>query len=168
MRKSITLLYLKKCTSDIKYDCPCQGRIQGAGPLKLKNIWFFGVKSWFFTRNTPKIFAPPSARCNYFKCAPPPNLKSWIRPWDIYELIIYHIPWIHLHVASLCFHLVKVIVFNATFNINLVISRWSVLLVEETGVPGENHRPVTSHWQTLSLNVVSGTPRNERGSNSQL
>jgi hypothetical protein len=22
---------------------------------------FFGVKSWFFTRNTPKIFTPPSA-----------------------------------------------------------------------------------------------------------
>ena len=44
-----------------------QGRIQGGGhtrrapPLKLEKIWFFGVKSWFFTRNTPKIFAPPSA-----------------------------------------------------------------------------------------------------------
>ena len=77
--------------------------------LKLEKIWFFCVKSWFFTRNTPKMFAPPSAigknmifwrkivifhtkypknfappsaRCNFFKCAPPPlpNLKSWIRP----------------------------------------------------------------------------------------
>jgi hypothetical protein len=48
-------------------------------PLKSEKIWFFGVKSWFFTRNTPKIFAPPSARCIFFKCAPP-NLKSWIRP----------------------------------------------------------------------------------------
>ena len=43
-----------------------QGRIQGgrtrrAPPLKLEKIWFFGVKSWFFTRNTSKIFAPPSA-----------------------------------------------------------------------------------------------------------
>jgi hypothetical protein len=27
-------------------------------------------------------------------------------------------------------------------------------MVEETGVPGENHRPVASHWQTLSHNVV--------------
>jgi len=42
------------------------------------------------------------------------------------------------------------------------------ILVEETGVPGENHRPVTSHWQTLSHNVVSSTPRHEWGSNSQL
>jgi hypothetical protein len=25
-------------------------------------------------------------------------------------------------------------------------------LVEETGVPGENHQPVASHWQTLSHN----------------
>jgi hypothetical protein len=42
----------------------------GAPPLKLENIWFFGVKSWFFTRNTPTIFAPPSARRSFFKCAP--------------------------------------------------------------------------------------------------
>jgi hypothetical protein len=41
-------------------------------------------------------------------------------------------------------------VFNATFNNISVISWRSVLLVEETGVPGENHRPVASHWQTLS------------------
>jgi hypothetical protein len=34
----------------------------------------------------------------------------------------------------------------------------SVLLVEETGVPGENHRPAASHWQTLSHNVLSSTP----------
>ena len=26
--------------------------------------------------------------------------------------------------------------------------------MEETGGPGENHRPVASHWQTLSHNVV--------------
>jgi hypothetical protein len=26
--------------------------------------------------------------------------------------------------------------------------------MEETGVPGENHRPVTNHRQTLSHNVV--------------
>ena len=36
---------------------------------------------------------------------------------------------------------VMVMVFNATFNNISVISWWSVLWVEETGVPGENHRP---------------------------
>jgi len=59
-------------------------------------------------------------------------------------------------------------VFNTTFNNISVISWWSVLLVEETGIHGENHRPVTSHWQTLSHNVVSSTPRYEWVSNSQL
>jgi hypothetical protein len=46
-------------------------------------------------------------------------------------------------------------VFNATFNIILVISWRSVLLLKQTGVPEENHRPVGSHCQTLSHNVVS-------------
>ena len=36
-------------------------------------------------------------------------------------------------------------VLNATFNNISVISWWSVFLVEETGVPGENHRPATSY-----------------------
>jgi hypothetical protein len=47
-----------------------------------------------------------------------------------------------------------VMVFNATFNNISVISWRSVILVEETGVPGESHQPVASHWQTLSHNVV--------------
>jgi hypothetical protein len=29
--------------------------------------------------------------------------------------------------------------------------------VEETGIPGENHWPVTSHWQTLAQNIASST-----------
>ena len=37
--------------------------------------------------------------------------------------------------------------FNATFNNISVISWQSVLLVEENGVPGENQRPITSHYQ---------------------
>ena len=46
-------------------------------------------------------------------------------------------------------------VFNATFN-NISGTSWqSVLLVAETRVLGENHRPAISHRQTLSHNVVS-------------
>ena len=41
--------------------------------------------------------------------------------------------------------LVGLMVFNATFNNMSVISWRSVLLVEETGGPEENHRPVASH-----------------------
>ena len=58
-------------------------------------------------------------------------------------------------------------VFSATLN-NISAISWSVLLVEETGAQGENHRPVASPRQTLSLNVVFSTPRHERDSNSQL
>jgi len=51
-------------------------------------------------------------------------------------------------------------VFNATLNNFSVISWRLVLLVEETGVPSENHRPVASHWHTLSHDGVpiSSTP----------
>ena len=37
-----------------------------------------------------------------------------------------------------------IIVFNATFNDISVISWRTVSLVEETGIPGENHRPAAS------------------------
>ena len=44
------------------------------------------------------------------------------------------------------------LVFNTTFN----KFQWgAVLLVEETGVYKENHGPATTHWKTLSHNVVS-------------
>jgi hypothetical protein len=46
------------------------------------------------------------------------------------------------------------VVFNATFDNISVTSCRSVLLVEETRGPGENHWPVASNWQTLSHNVV--------------
>jgi hypothetical protein len=45
---------------------------------------------------------------------------------------------------STIFLMVWFMVFIATFNNISVISWRSVLLVEETGVPGENHRPVVS------------------------
>jgi hypothetical protein len=59
---------------------------------------------------------------------------------------------------------VRVMVFNATFNNISVISWRSVLLVNKTIVPGENHQSVASQWQTLSHNVVSCTPRHEKDS----
>jgi hypothetical protein len=57
-----------------------------------------------------------------------------------------------------------IMVFNTTFNNTSAISWQSVLLVEETRVPGENHRPVVSHLQnvvtyTKTCNVVSSTLR---------
>jgi len=46
------------------------------------------------------------------------------------------------------------------FNNISVISCQSILLVEDTD------RTVASHWQSLSHNVISSTPRHERSSNS--
>ena len=59
-------------------------------------------------------------------------------------------------------------VFNATSNNISVISWWLVLLVEETGVPGENHWPVASHWETLPNYDVWSTPHHKWDSDSQL
>jgi hypothetical protein len=41
----------------------------------------------------------------------------------------------------------RIMKLNATFNNISVISSQSVLLMEETEVLGENHRPAASHWQ---------------------
>ena len=62
---------------------------------------------------------------------------------------------------------IMVMVFNTTFN-NISVILWlSVLLVEETRVPAENHQTAARHGQMLSHNVVSSTPCNEWDSNSQ-
>ena len=50
---------------------------------------------------------------------------------------------LHVFSSELLF-VVCSMVFNATFNNISVISWWSVLLVEVTGRPGENHRPVVT------------------------
>jgi hypothetical protein len=57
--------------------------------------------------------------------------------------------------------MVRIVVLNATCNNILAMSWW-----EETGVPEKNHRPAASQWQTVSHNIVSSTPRNERDSNT--
>ena len=59
----------------------------GADPLE--KIWFFGVKSWFFTRNTPNIFAPAFARRNFFTCAPLTwNSGTAPVPCSLFELLL--------------------------------------------------------------------------------
>ena len=44
---------------------------------------------------------------------------------------------------------------DATFSNISAISWRPVLVVEEAGVPGENHRPWTSNWLTLLLAAAS-------------
>jgi len=50
-------------------------------------------------------------------------------------------------------------VFNTIVNNISVIAWLSVLLIEETWAPRENHRPVACHWQTkekIQLHCVFG------------
>jgi hypothetical protein len=80
--------------------------------------------------------------------------------------------WISIFIYKFTIHATGLVgwfmVFNTTFN-NISAILWqSVLLVEKIEVTGENHRPVASHWQTLSHNVACSTPHFEWGSNSQL
>jgi hypothetical protein len=66
-------------------------------PLKLEKRWFFGVKSWFFTRNTPKIFAPPSAigknmifwrKIVIFHTKYPKNFRASLCNWKKYDFFV--------------------------------------------------------------------------------
>jgi hypothetical protein len=51
--------------------------------------------------------------------------------------------------------MIRVIVSNVTFNNISVISWRLVLLVEETGVPGENHRPAARHLMSLIVTYMN-------------
>jgi hypothetical protein len=53
------------------------------------------------------------------------------------------------------FDLIWFLVINDTFSYISAISWRPVLVVEEAGVPGENHRSWTSNWWTLSLAAAS-------------
>jgi hypothetical protein len=83
----------------------------------------------------------------------------------IYRLVVVYVHWLvmSLMFCRLLLSLWLVRWFMVFYNIS-AISWWPVLLAEETVVPGEIHRPVASHWQTLSHNVehISSTPRHER------
>jgi len=65
--------------------------------------------------------------------------------------MVYGIKIVHSSTEKILLKVVKycvmviVMVLNATFNSISVISWRLVLLVEETGVPGESHRPAASH-----------------------
>jgi hypothetical protein len=70
------------------------------------------------------------------------------------DFLLYLITWIKkcIYIFIVFLHRNTIdgwfMVLNATFNNISVISCRSVLLVEATEVPEENHQPVASHWQT--------------------
>jgi hypothetical protein len=78
--------------------------------------------------------------------------RTCLGPYHYYQL--WPLSRVEEILTSIISALLSLMVFNVTFNNISVISWRSVLLVEETGGPGGNHRPVVSYWQTLSHNVV--------------
>jgi hypothetical protein len=90
----------------------------------------------------------------------------WNLAYASWNLVILRLP----STGNWFCEFVCLMVFNATFNNISVISWRSVLLVEETGGPRENHRPVTSHimlytspWSRFELatSVVIGTVQSQ-------
>ena len=67
--------------------CRQQGRIQWAcirrPPPKIWKSKIFLHKIVIFHTKYPNIFRASLRSAQFFKICPPPNLKSWIRPWTI-------------------------------------------------------------------------------------
>ena len=85
------------------------------------------------------------------------NLKDISMKWGVINLNTPFNNWSCINTLVHTFR-VRFMMLNATFN-NISVLLWqSVLLVEESEVPGENHRPAASHWHT-STNIASNTLR---------
>ena len=91
-RNWLRIFFFFKCRNCIHLIVPGGGGggHQARAPLKLEKISFFGVKSWFFTRNIPTIFAPPSAigknkifwrKIVIFHTKYPKHFRSSLRNW---------------------------------------------------------------------------------------
>jgi hypothetical protein len=80
------------------------------------------------------------------------NLKDVSMKWGVINLNTPFNNWSCINTSVHTFR-VKFMVLNATFNNISVILWWSVLLVEESGVPGESHQPaqVTDKLHQLML-----------------
>ena len=127
------------------------------------------MQKYIYSQVSKKVFNLQCLCGIVYKWFPMPTNKS---PFSLQNPRLYGTVFSFSNLLKKCikylFRFVCFIAFNATFNNISVISWRSVLVVEETGVPAENHRPVASHWQTLSHNVVLSTPRHEQVLNLQL
>ena len=85
--------------------------------------------------------------------------KKRVNKWG--DLILIWLVETFKMTSLFCRWFVCCMVLNATFNSISVILWRSVSLMEKTGVPWKNHRLATSHWQTLSHNVVSSIAMNK-------
>ena len=68
----------------------------------------------------------------------------WLLLFLSIDWLLFEVKWAVCQLRSWWW--VRIVVFNVTFSNISAISRLSVLLVRETGVPEENHRHAASHW----------------------
>ena len=125
---------MQLCLNEIKILMKLDKNCRANGELKLLII---KLRNWYFSAIQEE--QPQNGKSS--------KVQNWNWP-------VYYGLWPCVWISG-----VRVMVFNTTFNNISVILWWSVLLVEETGGPGENHRPAASRWPTLSHNVVSSTSR---------
>jgi len=149
----------------------------------LKKIWFFGVKSWFFTRNTPKMFAPPSVRRNFFKCPPltwnrgsapginPPTCHKWLTNFIEYTslwsalkltttlviLCTFMYSWLQKIYIVKCFKYVHCLTFKRTFSVSDTNCLSSIMIWVMLWIlmPLVNHFVVIS-WRSVLLDEETG------------
>jgi hypothetical protein len=62
------------------------GGAPGALPPKIGKDVIFLRKMVIFHTKYPKYFRASLRSAQFFKVRPPPNLKSWIRPWKCVNL----------------------------------------------------------------------------------
>jgi hypothetical protein len=121
-----------------------QGRIQGAHapPLKLEKIWFFLRKIVIFHTKYPKHFRPPSARRNFFNCAP----LTW-NPRSAPEL---HLIGLHLFERALTVQWLRSLTFYHKTNTTDTSSRPDTqpqMLMFPDNYPRSEMSLVSSLWQ---------------------
>ena len=127
------------CNPQLLNQVRIQGGAPGALPPKIGKDMISCVKWWFFTRNTPKIFAPPSARRNFLKYTPSPNLKSWIRPW-LSPFGIFKFFWIHVYYLETYFLMLGTFcIQNNTSSVHLLDTSFYMLL---------------EHFHSITLNIL--------------
>ena len=102
--------------------------------------------SWFMLSTYSLFYHQSYLVWHYIYWRPMPHISQKILIVK-FIIIVLQSNWILPVCLFVC-----LVVLSFTFNNISVISCQSVLL-EETGGPGENHRPVASHWQILSHNV---------------
>ena len=123
-------------------------------PLKLKKIWFFGVKSWFSTRNTPTIFAPPSVRRNFLSA--PPNLKSWIRPCILFTSFVESVIIYTFHFCLNVRHCIIIVTFEyrSCSSVYIWWLEYNALNREEINFINKESNPLRKWWHFVKSKLV--------------